>query len=148
MQGLNDITVLSDDESPTKDSKDSKPVKQRRRISRGFKPKWVTTVDVSISSKLRRKVEGKCGCHGLCFEPFRRDPQLYQQLLKFRSLLSKMTKLEQDQEESYLENLAECFVFHPLSTLNNSLWECLGLSFDKFHVFTGGWFLKSIRWEI
>jgi|OrbCmetagenome_4_1107370.scaffolds.fasta_scaffold469612_1 hypothetical protein len=112
MQSLRDISALSDDEPP---KLEPKPVK-RRRISRGFRPKWKTQMDSSFPTKVRRKVEGKCGCQADCFEPFRRNPQcqLFQQLLNFALLLSKLTKVEQDQEESFLKKLANVFVCHPL----------------------------------
>lgn len=98
MSGFKTITALSDDEveAPVK-----RPV-QRRRVSRGFVPKPVWKPSTSIALTLSRRVSGKCGCYGDCFERFRNDRTLFDQLVDLRTLLSKMTKLEQDEKDPRL----------------------------------------------
>lgn len=98
MSGFNPINALSDDEN---DASLKKPVK-RRRVSKGFVPKPVWKPSTSIALALSRRVSGKCGCYGDCFELFRKDRALFDQLVDLRTLLSKMTKLEQDEKDSRL----------------------------------------------
>ena len=92
------ISALSDDEKP-KDHPRPRPV-QRRRASRGFRPKWEAAVDKSIPKKLRQTVDGKCGCQENCFGPFRTESNLYDRLLHLRQMLSQSPKLDQDREVS------------------------------------------------
>lgn len=95
MSSFKAITALSDDEIEGP----AKGAVRRRRVSRGFVPRPVWKTSASISLALSRRVNGKCGCFGGCFEPFKKDKALFDQLVDLRTLLSKMTKLEQDEKD-------------------------------------------------
>ena len=100
---MQDVLALSDDEPPTVPKVvPGKPSRNPAR-ARGPKLKNAAFKPVSLPLILRRRVEGACGCNESCFQPFRDSRQLFQQLLDLRIFLSKLTKLEQDEEVPLLD---------------------------------------------
>ena len=113
------VASLSDDECP------AAPVPpKRRRLSKGFRTMWKPVPEISIQMKLRRIVQGSCGCSGSCYKPFRDDQKLFDRALDYRTMLGKMTKLEHDQEVQ-IHLHGQVFIFELLT---------LGTSYSYFVV--------------
>lgn len=100
MPTISSVTHLSDDEPECQGR--PRPVK-RRRVSRGFRPKWETMPARSHQAIVRSIVVKKCGCSCDCFKPFRNNSELFDQVVEKRKSLAHMSKLEQDEHVSLLE---------------------------------------------
>ena len=96
------VDGLSDDEG----GKTATSEGHRKRVGKplvfprtGFKRKFSETKqnDTADPVKLRRIVSGRCGCLCGCFKSFQGSIHLFDEFVKNRKHMAKMTKLEKDQ---------------------------------------------------
>lgn len=99
---VHDIDHLSDDEqhqavaTKGRGPPQQGPVVAKRRPGKRREQKVLAVNKPPDIRGLRQKIQGACGCQCECFLPFR-DIHVFEKLLKVRTELAALEKLEQDQ---------------------------------------------------